>query len=61
MTTTRALTLTHLPSQDARLHEVSALCLLLGLVRAIDAMPRDALEGMLEAMTATEDGRATQI
>lgn len=61
MTTARTLTLTDISSQDGRIHEVSALCLLLGLVRAIDAMPRDALEGMLEAMTATEDGRATGI
>ncbi len=58
--TTRTLTL-HESVEDQRLHEVSALCLLLGLVRAMEAMPRDALEGMLEALVATteDDSAAT--
>lgn len=43
-----------LKSSDPRLREMAMLCLLLGLLRALDAIPRDTLTGMLEALVEEE-------
>jgi hypothetical protein len=55
----RTLALT--ATADFRHRELSALCLVWGLLQALDAVavPRDALEGMLEALTLVDQDGGT--
>ncbi|MBI4236541.1 MAG: hypothetical protein HY688_04220 [Chloroflexi bacterium] len=46
-----------LKAADPRVRELAALCLLMGLLRAVDAIPRDALLGMLEALVGEPSDR----